>query len=99
MVYSENGIASLLIGSIDADQKLSVEEGQTVQQGEPSKKFIIKNVTIQAGNFNTKKTVNVGVEGNIAAGMIGEIRSGAVTIDGSTEDGDTDTTENNWKNN
>ena len=99
MVYSENGIASLLIGSIDADQKLSVEEGQTVQQGEPSKKFIIKNVTIQAGNFNTKKTVNVGVEGNIAAGMIGEIRSGAVTIDGSKEAGDADTSENNWKNN
>ena len=99
MVYSENGIASLLIGSIDADQKLSVEEGQTVQQGEPSKKFIIKNVTIQAGNFNTKKTVNVGVEGNIAAGMIGEIRSGAVTIDGSKEAGDADTSENNWKTN
>ena len=99
MVYSENGIASLLIGSIDADQKLSVEEGQTVQQGEPSKKFIIKNVTIQAGNFNTKKTVNVGVEGNIAAGMIGEIRSGAVTIDGSKESGDADTSENNWKTN
>ena len=99
MVYSENGIASLLIGSIDADQKLSVEEGQTVQQGEPSKKFIIKNVTIQAGNFNTKKTVNVGVEGNIAAGMIGEIRSGAVTIDGLKEAGDADTSENNWKNN
>ena len=99
MVYSENGIASLLIGSIDADQKLSVEEGQTVQQGEPSKKFIIKNVTIQAGNFNTKKTVSVGVEGNIAAGMIGEIRSGAVTIDGSKEAGDADTSENNWKNN
>ena len=99
MVYSENGIASLLIGSIDADQKLSVEEGQTVQQGEPSKKFTIKNVTIQAGNFNTKKTVNVGVEGNIAAGMIGEIRSGAVTIDGSKEAGDADTSENNWKNN
>ena len=99
MVYSENGIASLLIGSIDADQKLSVEEGQTVQQGEPSKKFIIKNVTIQAGNFNTKKNVNVGVEGNIAAGMIGEIRSGAVTIDGSKEAGDADTSENNWKTN
>ena len=99
MVYSENGIASLLIGSIDADQKLSVEEGQTVQQGEPSKKFIIKNVTIQAGNFNTKKTVNVGVEGNIAAGMIGEIKSGAVTIDGSKEAGDADTSENNWKTN
>ena len=99
MVYSENGIASLLIGSIDADQKLSVEEGQTVQQGEPSKKFIIKNVTIQAGNFNTKKTVNVGVEGNIAAGIIGEIRSGAVTIDGSKESGDADTSENNWKTN
>ena len=99
MVYSENGTASLLIGSIDADQKLSVEEGQTVQQGEPSKKFIIRNVTIQAGNFNTKKTVNVGVEGNIAAGMIGEIRSGAVTIDGSKEAGDADTSENNWKTN
>ena len=99
MVYSENGIASLLIGSIDADQKLSVEEGQTAQQGEPTKKFTIKNVTIQAGNFNTKKTVNVGVEGNIAAGMIGEIRSGAVTIDGSKEAGDADTSENNWKNN
>ena len=99
MVYSENGIASLLIGSIDADHKLSAEEGQTAQQGEPSKKFIIKNVTIQAGNFNTKKTVNVGVEGNIAAGMIGEIRSGAVTIDGSKESGDADTSENNWKTN
>ena len=99
MVYSENGIASLLIGSIDADHKLSAEEGQTAQQGEPSKKFIIKNVTIQAGNFNTKKTVNVGVEGNIAAGIIGEIRSGAVTIDGSKESGDADTSENNWKTN
>ena len=97
MVYSGNGIASLLIGSIDADRKLSAEEGQTVQQGEPTKKFTIKNVTIQAGNFNTKKTVNVGVEGNIAAGMIGEIRSGAVTIDGSKESGDADTSENNWK--
>ena len=97
MVYSENGIASLLIGSIDADRKLSAEEGQTAQQGEPTKKFTIKNVTIQAGNFNTKKTVNVGVEGNIAAGMIGEIRSGAVTIDGSKESGDADTSENNWK--
>lgn len=97
MVYSENGIASLLIGSIDADHKLSVEEGQTAQQGEPTKKFTIKNVTIQAGNFNAKKTVNVGVEGNIAAGMIGEIRSGAVTIDGSKESGDADTSENNWK--
>ena len=97
MVYSENGIASLLIGSIDADHKLSAEEGQTAQQGEPTKKFTIKNVTIQAGNFNTKKTVNVGVEGNIAAGMIGEIRSGAVTIDGSKESGDADTSENNWK--
>ena len=97
MVYSENGIASLLIGSIDADYKLSAEEGQTAQQGEPTKKFTIKNVTIQAGNFNTKKTVNVGVEGNIAAGMIGEIRSGAVTIDGSKESGDADTSENNWK--
>ena len=99
MVYSENGIAALLIGSIDADHKLSAEEGQTAQQGEPTKKFTIKNVTIQAGNFNTKKTVNVGVEGNIAAGMIGEIRSGAVTIDGSKEAGDADTSENNWKNN
>ena len=99
MVYSENGIASLLIGSIDADHKLSAEEGQTAQQGEPTKKFTIKNVTIQAGNFNTKKTVNVGVEGNIAAGMIGEIRSGAVTIDGSKEAGDADTSENNWKTN
>ena len=97
MVYSENGIASLLIGSIDADHKLSAEEGQTAQQGEPTKKFTIKNVTIQAGNFNTKKTVNVGVEGNVAAGMIGEIRSGAVTIDGSKESGDADTSENNWK--
>ena len=97
MVYSENGIASLLIGSIDADHKLSAEEGQTAQQGEPTKKFTIKIVTIQAGNFNTKKTVNVGVEGNIAAGMIGEIRSGAVTIDGSKESGDADTSENNWK--
>lgn len=99
MVYSKNGIASLLIGSINADYKLSAEEGQTAQQGEPTKKFTIKNVTIQAGNFNTKKPVNVGVEGNIAAGMIGEIRSGAVTIDGSKEAGDADTSENNWKNN
>ena len=93
MVYSESGIASLLIGSVDANHKLPDEEGKTPQQGTRTNKFTIKNVTIQAGDFGMNKTVNVGVEGNIAAGMIGEIKSGAVTI------GNSDDQTENWKTN
>lgn len=93
MVYSGNGIASLLIGSVDANNKLPDEEGKASQQGTLTNKFTIKNVTIQAGDFGRKETVNVGVEGNIAAGMIGEIKSGAVTI------GNSDDQTDNWKTN
>ena len=93
MVYSESGIASLLIGSVDANHKLPDEEGKTPQQGTRTNKFTIKNVTIQAGDFGMNKTANVGVEGNIAAGMIGEIKSGAVTI------GNSDDQTENWKTN
>ena len=93
MVHSENGIASLLIGSIDADHKLPDEEGKTSQQGDLTRKFIIKNVTIQAGDFETKKTADIGVEGNIAAGMIGEIKSGTVMI------GDSNDQTESWKTN
>ena len=93
MVYSESGIASLLIGSVDANHKLPDEEGKTPQQGTRTNKFTIKNATIQAGDFGMNKTANVGVEGNIAAGMIGEIKSGAVTI------GNSDDQTENWKTN
>ena len=93
MVYSESGIASLLIGSVDANHKLPDKEGKTPQQGTRTNKFTIKNVTIQAGDFGMNKTANVGVEGNIAAGMIGEIKSGAVTI------GNSDDQTENWKTN
>ena len=93
MVYSGNGIASLLIGSVDANNKLPDEEGRASQQGTLTNKFTIKNVTIQAGDFGKKETANVGVEGNIAAGMIGEIKSGAVMI------GNSDDPTENWKTN
>ena len=93
MVYSGNGIASLLIGSVDANNKLPDEEGKAQQQGTPTNKFTIKNVTIQAGDFGRKKTANVGVEGNVTAGLIGEIKSGAVTI------GNSDDQTDNWKTN
>lgn len=93
MVYSGNGIASLLIGSVDANNRLPEEEGKTSQQGTPTNKFTIKNVTIQAGDFGRKKTANVGVEGNVTAGLIGEIKSGAVTI------GNSDDQTDNWKTN
>ena len=74
-IYSANGIASALIGTVDAVKTDGTKES-----------FIIKNTTVKTVASSTEKdTAHLGVEGETAAALIGEVRGGTVTLDNSTE--------------
>ena len=74
-IYSANGIASALIGTVDAVKADGTKET-----------FIIKNATVKTVAASTEKdTAHLGVEGETAAALIGEVRGGTVTLDNSKE--------------
>ena len=74
-IYSANGIASALIGTVDAVKADGTKES-----------FIIKNATVKTVAASTEKdTAHLGVEGETAAALIGEVRGGTVTLDNSKE--------------
>lgn len=74
-IYSANGIASALIGTVDAVKADGTKES-----------FIIKNTTVKTVASSTEKdTAHLGVEGETAAALIGEVRGGTVTLDNSKE--------------
>lgn len=74
-VFSSKGIASALIGSIDA--------GAENADG----KFTIKHTTVAtvAASSSGKKTAPLGVEGETAAALVGQVKSGEVVLDNSGE--------------
>lgn len=74
-VYAEKGIASALIGSVDAKQA-----------GSAAGSLEISNVSlctmVKAASPDGKKvTAHLGIEGETTAVLLGEIKSGAVTLD------------------
>lgn len=78
-VYAEKGIASALIGSVDAKQA-----------GSTAGSLEISNVTlctmVKAASSDGKKvTAHLGIEGETTAVLLGEIKSGAVTLDNSKQ--------------
>ena len=78
-VFSSKGIASALIGSIDA--------GAENADG----KFTIKHTTVAtvAASSSGKKTAPLGVEGETAAALVGQVKSGEVVLDNSSETDET----------
>lgn len=79
-VYAEKGIASALIGSVDAKQAGSAAAGS----------LEISNVSlctmVKAASPDGKKvTAHLGIEGETTAVLLGEIKSGAVTLDNSRQ--------------
>ena len=78
-VFSSKGIASALIGSIDA--------GAENADG----KFTIKHTTVAtvAASSSGKKTAPLGVEGETAAALVGQVKSGEVVLDNSRETDET----------
>ena len=78
-VYAEKGIASALIGSVDAKQA-----------GSAAGSLEISNVSlctmVKAASPDGKKvTAHLGIEGETTAVLLGEIKSGAVTLDNSRQ--------------
>lgn len=78
-VYAEKGIASALIGSVDAKQA-----------GSAAGSLEISNVSlctmVKAASHDGKKvTAHLGIEGETTAVLLGEIKSGAVTLDNSEQ--------------
>ena len=78
-VYAEKGIASALIGSVDAKQA-----------GSAAGSLEISNVSlctmVKAASSDGKKvTAHLGIEGETTAVLLGEIKSGAVTLDNSKQ--------------
>ena len=78
-VYAEKGIASALIGSVDAKQA-----------GSTAGSLEISNVSlctmVKAASTDGKKvTAHLGIEGETTAVLLGEIKSGAVTLDNSKQ--------------
>ncbi len=78
-IFSSEGIASALIGSIDAGAESA------------SGTFTIQHTTVAtvAPSTSGKKTASLGVEGETAAILIGQVKSGAVSIDNSSETNET----------
>lgn len=78
-VFSSKGIASALIGSIDA--------GAENADG----KFTIQHTTVAtvAASSSGKKTAPLGVEGETAAALVGQVKSGEVVLDNSSETDET----------
>lgn len=76
-VYAEKGIASALIGSVDAKQS-----GSTTGSLEISN-VSIRTVVKTASDDGKKVTAHLGIEGETTAVLLGEIKSGAVTLDNS----------------
>lgn len=74
-VYAEKGIASALIGSVDAKQS-----GSTTGSLEISN-VSIRTVVKTASAEGKKVTAHLGIEGETTAVLLGEIKSGAVTLD------------------
>lgn len=74
-VYAEKGIASALIGSVDAKQS-----GSTTGSLEISN-VSIRTVVKTASDDGKKVTAHLGIEGETTAVLLGEIKSGAVTLD------------------
>lgn len=78
-VYAEKGIASALIGSVDAKQA-----------GSTTGSLGISNVSIRtavkaASPDGKKVTAHLGIEGETTAVLLGEIKSGAVKLDNSKQ--------------
>lgn len=78
-VYAEKGIASALIGSVDAKQA-----------GSAAGSLEISNVSlctmVKAASSDGKKvTAHLGIEGETTAVLLGEIKSGAVTLGNSKQ--------------
>ena len=78
-VYAEKGIASALIGSVDAKQA-----GSTTGSLEISN-VSIRTVVKTASAEGKKVTAHLGIEGETTAVLLGEIKSGAVTLDNSKQ--------------
>lgn len=78
-VYAEKGIASALIGSVDAKQS-----GSTTGSLEISN-VSIRTVVKTASDDGKKVTAHLGIEGETTAVLLGEIKSGAVTLDNSNQ--------------
>lgn len=78
-VYAEKGIASALIGSVDAKQS-----GSTTGSLEISNASIC-TVVKTASDDGKKVTAHLGIEGETTAVLLGEIKSGAVTLDNSKQ--------------
>lgn len=75
-VYSAKGIASALIGTVDAANGTKPE-------------FTITNTTVKTVASSTDKdTAHLGVEGETAAVLIGEVKGGTVTLDNSKAESD-----------
>ena len=74
-VYAEKGIASALIGSVDAKQS-----GSTTGSLEISN-VSIRTVVKTASADGKKVTAHLGIEGETTAVLLGEIKSGTVTLD------------------
>lgn len=78
-VYAEKGIASALIGSVDAKQS-----GGTTGSLEISN-VSIRTVVKTASDDGKKATAHLGIEGETTAVLLGEIKSGVVTLDNSKQ--------------
>ena len=78
-VYAEKGIASALIGSVDAKQA-----GSTAGSLEISN-VSIRTVVKAASADGKKVAAHLGIEGETTAVLLGEIKSGAVTLDNSNQ--------------
>lgn len=78
-VYAEKGIAAALIGSVDAKQA-----GSTTGSLEISN-VSIRTVVKTASAEGKKATAHLGIEGETTAVLLGEIKSGAVTLDNSNQ--------------
>lgn len=78
-VYAEKGIASALIGSVDAKQA-----GSTTGSLEISN-VSIRTVVKTASAEEKKVTAHLGIEGETTAVLLGEIKSGAVKLGNSNQ--------------
>lgn len=78
-VYAEKGIASALIGSVDAKQA-----GSTAGSLEISNVSLCTMVKT-ASHDGKKVTAHLGIEGETTAVILGEIKSGAVKLDNSNQ--------------
>lgn len=78
-VYAEKGIASALIGSVDAKQAGSAAGSLEISN------VSIRTVVKTASDDGKKVTAHLGIEGETTAVLLGEIKSGAVTLDNSNQ--------------